>query len=221
MDIKRFREIKIILLLLILVILPQALVYAQDPVIDKLDFYYGADGISIKIKLKNTLPLDKPEISGERIRYIDKGSEVKLIFKTSISKKGWWVFNDELFISGKRDIIITRTLKKDIITKIYTIKETANVSAVEGLEEEYSFSGAILDDAIFKKEKFKRLRETFFEKELTFKIKYENLNLKNGSSYFVTSQAEYHSYKPIFGTGEPNNFFTKAVSTIFKEFYNV
>jgi len=160
--------------------------------------------------MDNTLPEDRPDISGERIKYIDKGTEVKLVYKVKIFKKGWWIFNDTVTVQGKSEIVITRTLKKDIITKIYTVKEYSNVSGIEGLVEESEFNGSILDKDLFKKEKLKKLREAFFEKELTFLINYDLINLSVGGSYYIESKGEYISYVPIFGSGEPRNFYTNT-----------
>ncbi len=186
--------------------------------VGNLEFYFRDDDFNIKTKLSNTLPEKSPEISGERIRYIDKGKEVTLTFKINLYKRGWWVFNDQVSIDGKREIVIKRTLKKDIVKKIYTIKETSNIPSLKGLEEEYDFTGSRLDNIIYKREKFKKLRTLFFEKEINVKIDYESIKFVKNGRYFITCKAEYHSYNPIFGTGEPGNFFTRTAESDIKKY---
>lgn len=186
--------------------------------VENLEFYFREDDINVKVKLDNTLPEKSPEISGERIRYIDKGKEVTLTFKINLYKRGWWVFNDQIRIEGKNEIVIERTIKKDIVKKIYTIKETSNLSSIEGLDEEYEFVGTRLDNIVYKREKFKKLRALFFEKEINIKINYENIKFARNGRYFMTCKAEYHSYNPIFGTGEPGNFFTRTAESEIKKF---
>ncbi len=190
-----------------------SLIYSQEVrlYIDKFEF--EEDGIRINLNIENSLPEDRPDISGERIKYIDKGSEVKLIYRIKMYKKGWWIFNDTVTIQRKSEIIITRTLKKDIITKFYTVREYSNISGIEGLVEETEFNGSVLDKEFYKKEKLKKLRETFFEKELSFSINYDIINLQVGGSYYIETKTEYQSYVPIFGTGEPRNFYTNTVKS--------
>ncbi|MFW5800179.1 MAG: hypothetical protein ACOCV8_05110 [Spirochaetota bacterium] len=209
------------LFIIILSILYPAIAYSQTKAeIDFLIFDFKQDGIEIKIKLKDTLPEDSPEISAERIKFIDKGVKVRLIYKFYLYKEGWWFFDSRISVSNKNEIIITRTLQKDIITKIYTITETANIKDIVGLNEEITFNGAMLDQQIFKKEKLKKLREEFFEKDLVFKIKYKDVKIQNNANYYIKSQVVYKSYNPIWGSGEPGNFYTKEVRTQVKK-YNI
>lgn len=210
------------LIILFLILLP-SLIYSQEASIKKLDFNFQYNGIKISVNLKNTLPEKSPEIIGERIRYIDMGREVNIIYYITLWKKAWFLFvpyNESVLINNKKEIIITRTLKKDIVTKIYTITETSNFFGIIGLEEESTFSGSIFEKPSFKKEKNKKLREVFFEKELNFKINYKFFKLRNNSEYFITCKAEYKSFNPMIGLGEPNNFYTKEKSSEVKKYYN-
>ncbi len=216
----KMRLTRIVLFLFILImssVVPR-IVYSEEVIINIKEFEFDPKGLKISVNLENTLPKDRPDISGERIQYIDKGTEVKLIFRISLHKKGWWLFNNIVSIGGKNELVVTRTLEKDVITKIYTVKEYANVPDIVGLMDETEFNGSILDKEIFKKEKLKKLRNDFFEKEMHIIIGYDMLNLGKGESYYIESKGEYHSYEPIFGTGEPRNFFTSLSTSIEKIF---